>query len=86
MTKQTGVCARCGEPTTGKGPYCRKCHGWSESVAALQRTAAADAELIRQADQHTVAEIGRMTGVSRQAVAMRLAKARERQRQRQAIA
>lgn len=76
MTK--GTCARCGTTTSG-GAYCRKCNGWAQQVAALIATADSDAKLLRLAEQHTVAEIGRIEGVSRQAVAGRLDKARARQ-------
>lgn len=83
MTK--GTCARCGTATSG-GAYCRKCNGWAQQVAALMSTADGDAKLLRDADEYTVAEIARLTGVSRQAVAGRLAKARARQAVRAAMA
>lgn len=84
MTK--GKCARCGVATSG-GAYCRKCNGWAQQVAALIATADDDAKLLALVDDHSVADIGRMSDppVSRQAVSGRLAKARARQAIRAAM-
>jgi CO dehydrogenase nickel-insertion accessory protein CooC1 len=78
-----GVCVRCGIETTGGGAYCRKCNGWAQRLGSLLATANEDAVLL--ASDASLADIGRSTGVSRQAVAGRLTKARKRQQQRQAV-
>lgn len=77
----TGTCARCGTGTSG-GTYCRKCHGWAEQLKALLETAGEDAELLAALETLKPADIARAQGVSRQAVHIRIGKARARQAQR----
>lgn len=80
----TATCARCGTEIRPGNVYCRKCHGWAESVKSLLETAEADAALLAKAQDSSLADIAREQGVSRQAVKQRLDKARARQAQREA--
>lgn len=84
-SKLRRVCARCGTGINGKSAYCRKDNGWAQRLLSLVNSAEADAELLGMADEYTAAEIGRMTGASRQAVAARLDNARRRMAERQAV-